>query len=39
MNIYNSYSNTRATNQQSYTSATTYACELYFAGYPDLSCS
>jgi len=34
-----SYSNIRATNQQSHTSATTYACELYFAGYPDLSCS
>jgi len=37
-NTHTSDSNTRTTIQQCHTSATTYACELYFAGYPDLSC-
>jgi len=38
MNTYTRDSNTRATIQHSHTSATTYAFELYFAGYTDLSC-
>jgi len=38
MRIYILVTHTRATIQQSHTWATTYACELFFAGYPDLSC-